>query len=453
MLHIIPCLTMALPLLLTTAQAGRAKLIPSQKPVKAETVMTYGMKITATTKSGTMTITVGDGYSRAYTWEGATRTDELRAIEKRSNGSLGIYSPGAGNRWIEHNGISRGVLEEGRQHFKSYLEAYNWMREQEYQPTVYNETGLFVGWSKTPERGQLNVDVWQLYINGKKPTHLPGSNNSAIKVTYERRPSATTTLAEAVQQGNLGAVKTLLRKGANPNAKNNIGIPILLIAVQDNNTPIAQALLAKGADANALNADDVPALQVAIEKSALSMVKALLAAKANVNATRTRGISQGLTAFIMVSMGDPGTMLPIAKVLLDAGADPKAAGPLGRTALHWAAEKGNKPLVELLLSRGLAVDSRDEMGETPLMGAAMERRKEMVQFLIAHHANVNAKDDASSALYGRAGFVGDTETQKEIEKSGKLKTLHEDGRSVLDWAKIGGDKPIIEMLKKAGSKE
>ena len=42
-------------------------------------------------------------------------------------------------------------------------------------PLVYRNDGLAVGWRKVPARLQLNVDVWQLYVNGKKvdETEMP----------------------------------------------------------------------------------------------------------------------------------------------------------------------------------------------------------------------------------------------------------------------------------------
>jgi ankyrin repeat protein len=443
MLHIIPLLT-------ALVCVGNFNPTRSQKPAKTETVMTYGMKITATTKSGTMTITAGDGYSRAYTWKGATRTEELGARGERWYGSLGIASPGAGEHWKEHDGVTHAVLEEGQQHFKTLALAQKWIRSRGYLPYVYNDTGLFVEWGKTGGTG-LDVDVWQLYINGKKPSHLPGSNNSAIKVNYEKRPGAPTTLADAVRQGNLGAVKALLNKGADPNAKNNIGTPVLLLAVKHNNLSIVQALLGKGADANALDAEGSPALHVAVRESSLPMVKALLAAKANVNATTKRGMTQGITALILAAMSEGAASLPMARTLLDAGANPKVSfGPLGWTALHLAAQQGNKPVVDLLLTRGVPVNIRDQMGGTALMDAAKEGHKEIVALLIQHGANVNAKTDETRRLYGKAWFVGDKAYQKQVEKSGRLKTLHEDGSSALEYAKT---KEIAEMLKKAGAKK
>jgi hypothetical protein len=47
----------------------------------------------------------------------------------------------------------------------------------------------------------------------------------------------------------------------------------------------------------------------------------------------------------------------------------------------------------------------------------------------------------------RAGLV---DLAAHIEKSGRLKTLHEDGPSILDYARQLGTPDIVELLKKAG---
>jgi hypothetical protein len=137
-------------------------------PKGTEVAMTNGTRITAHTPSGTIAITAGPGRKRSYTWEGATRSVVMDARSERWYGSLGLYYPGPGDHWKPHRGITRGVVEEGQQHFKTIAEAMRWIREHRYLPLVYRNDGLAVGWSKTPERQQLNVEVWQIYVGGKE---------------------------------------------------------------------------------------------------------------------------------------------------------------------------------------------------------------------------------------------------------------------------------------------
>lgn len=183
-----------------------------------EIVMTEGMKISATTGIGTIAINATKGLERAYTWEGETRSVIMSPRKKRWFGSMGLYYPGAGNHWKEHNGIRRGVLEEGQRHFANAENALKWLKM--WPECQYRDDGLVVCYSKRPARGQLNVDVWQIYlggtvsskfqesaveainsmnwpddvkeiyrsvnyVGGHKPTKLPGSQNEMIKVQYQ----------------------------------------------------------------------------------------------------------------------------------------------------------------------------------------------------------------------------------------------------------------------------
>ena len=162
--------------------SGLISLTAAAAPI--ELVMQKGMTITATTKEGTVAIAAGAGLERTYTWEGASRSATLLAREERWDGSLGAYYPGPGEHWAEHKGITRGVLEEGQQHFESEQKAMKWLRKQSgYYPTVYRDDGLVVSFGKDLERRQLNAEVWQIFINGAKPQKLSGSENDKITVS------------------------------------------------------------------------------------------------------------------------------------------------------------------------------------------------------------------------------------------------------------------------------
>jgi len=76
------------------------------------------------------------------------------------------------------------VVEEGRQHFETEDEALRWLAARSFMPYVYRSDGLVVGWSKTPARRQLNVEVWQIIIKGEKPIDLPGSQDDKIRVEF-----------------------------------------------------------------------------------------------------------------------------------------------------------------------------------------------------------------------------------------------------------------------------
>lgn len=155
----------------------------NDNPIKNEIVMDEGMIIKVINSYGEMQIAAGKGFVRNYTWNGDTRSAELIPRKSRWNGSLGIYFPGEGKHWKEHDGITRAVLEEGQQHFKTVEEAIKWITKENHWGYVYRDDGLVVGWEKMKGAGgTLGVSVWQIFINGQKPTSLPGSQNTKISV-------------------------------------------------------------------------------------------------------------------------------------------------------------------------------------------------------------------------------------------------------------------------------
>jgi hypothetical protein len=159
-------------------------------PSRNEVVMPADSTIQATTKTGTIIIRAKKGLRRYYSFDGITRYVVMIPRPERWYGSLGLYYPGPGFHWLpSHNGISRGVLEEGQRHFDSMEEAMKWLKEaSQWYPTVYRDDGLVVAYGKNLTRKQLNVDVWQVYINGQKPTKMEGSNNEAIRTSWDKKP-------------------------------------------------------------------------------------------------------------------------------------------------------------------------------------------------------------------------------------------------------------------------
>jgi hypothetical protein len=122
---------------------------------------------------------------------------------------------------------------------------------------------------------------------------------------------------------------------------------------------------------------------------------------------------EGGTALMSAARAD---CTECVRLLLEHGADAKAATDSGLTALHPAASKGNLPMVNLLLEAGVPVNVADDRGFTPLMQAVNSRTKspEVVRLLLDCGADAEAKDIS--------------------------------GRSVAEWARIGASHEIIRML-------
>jgi hypothetical protein len=314
----------------------------SRLPAGCEVVMSPGMRITATTSVGTITVTAVDEVTRAYHWDGATRAVEMAPRARRWFGSLGLVYPGAGEHWRDHHGITRCVTEEGQQHFKTVGEALEWIGGRNWMGSVYRDDGLMVGWQKNLARKQLSVQVWQILIDGKKPQRLPGSHDE--KIVLESVQTETVPLVMAVASSDLKAVNALLAHGADANATNSVGIPVLVMAIRLGSTPIVEALLKNKADANSRDADtDLTPLLRARTKRDIEpeIARLLLAAGADVNAASRR--NGNLTS--------------------------------GFTPLMYASARGRDEVVQLLLERRANVNAKARSGFTALSMAKMAPRR------------------------------------------------------------------------------
>ena len=156
-------------------------------------------------------------------------------------------------------------------------------------------------------------------------------------------------------------------------------------AAMDGDAAAVRALLKQGVDVNAAQGDGMTALHWAARRGDVELTRMLLYAGANVRALTRLG---GFTPLVMASdRGHAG----VIDVLLNAGADPKAATSAGTTPLMFAAASGNTDAITLLLDKGADVNAVESVrGETALMFATASNRVEAMKVLIASGANVKA---------------------------------------------------------------
>ncbi|WP_395146215.1 ankyrin repeat domain-containing protein [Armatimonas sp.] len=264
-----------------------------------------------------------------------------------------------------------------------------------------------------------------------------------------------TLLSQAVKSNDYLSVRKLLSKGANKNLILDNGSPILIYASEKGYIKIVELLLNKKAFVNAKDKRGYSALFHTVRFSRIEIAKMLLSHGADVNIK-----DNDETTVLM-----PVCILPINKnttnmvrLLLNNGIQVNYQGLYFPSALNYAAGQGNADVVELLLTRGAHVDIRDQFGSTPLMAACrkplMEARGNqhfsVVRILVHHGANVNAKDSEKMKALGRAIFT-DKEAARNMRNILKNNKPTEDGMSVLDWAKQGGDGKIIKFLLDKGA--
>ena len=136
----------------------------------------------------------------------------------------------------------------------------------------------------------------------------------------------------AIQEGNIKNVQTLIKSGVSVNIAYSSYFTPLYLAVYYNQPEIVKLLLASGAQ-QSINAQETTsrytALITAVSRNQVNLVNILLEAGADVNLQTTRG----------------------------------------DTALHWAVNNHNRQMVLDLIDAGADVTIRDNKGVTPLMKA------------------------------------------------------------------------------------
>jgi uncharacterized protein len=238
-----------------------------------------------------------------------------------------------------------------------------------------------------------------------------------------------TPLVYAARANSLDSVKVLLDAGADVNQTTGYGWSPLLVATQNRYYKLGAYLLDHGADVNLPNKGMWTPLYLATDNrniesgdypvrkpdmDHLDYIKLLIAKGANVNArlkdsTETRTVftnqwldENGATAFLRASQsGD----VPLMKLLLAHGADPKIDTVLHVTALQVAAGIGwvegityewsqaqTLEAVKMLIDLGLDVNAQADTGRTALHGAAHKGRPDVVQVLFDHGAKLDVRD-------------------------------------------------------------
>jgi ankyrin repeat protein len=310
-------------------------------------------------------------------------------------------------------------------------------------------------------------------------------NARSTVVTWERQrtseprdkwlpPGGFTALLLAARAGCVDCVTVLAKSGANINDIDPENHSALVLALMNGEFDVAGALIDAGIDVNiadnvgrtallaAVDAHTMPASNRPAPKesdstlSSMDIIQKLLAKGANVNATlraqlpyRTkldRGgdgvLGAGTTPLLRAAKaGDT----PVIKILLDKGANPKAATRNGVNGIMMAANvatreedmtgrnKTQKDAIEtitLLVAAGTDVNGADNQGRTAVHGAALWGLTDVITFLQKNGANINAPDkrgytalDTALGLAGGFGFGGTSgvaheETAKVIRELG-----------------------------------
>jgi ankyrin repeat protein len=308
---------------------------------------------------------------------------------------------------------------------------------------------------------------------------------SAPLVPAASKAPLNRALLTAIRQGDAAAVRSLLDRGADVNARDETGATALMHAALNADVALVQFLLRKGAEVNLRNRAGATALLWALHDPA--KVKLLVDHGADVGVT----VGAAHTTPVHLAAGIPGA-LPTLKLLLkkgarlkasasnftplmaaclsgdreivqfliDRGADVKARNRIGFTALHAAALFGDAALVGLLLDHGAGANAKVILSQpaddisTPLLTAAQRGDAAIAKLLLERGADVNVQEGqfARSPLLC-AATAGSAETVKLLlAKGAKVDVQDWTGSTPLQWARRRGPTAIVKLLEAAGAK-
>lgn len=245
---------------------------------------------------------------------------------------------------------------------------------------------------------------------------------------HARLKSGFTAVLFAAREGRLEVVRALLQAGVDPNeaietgrgggrAPKN-GTSALLLAVENGHFELAMELVKAGADPNDQRSGFTPLHTITwVRKpnrgddesgqpppdgsgnlTSLQFVRQLVARGADVNARLEKGDGgrgklslHGATPFLLAAKTAD---LPLMKLLVELGADPRLPNEDGATPLMAAAglgclapdeEAGTEAecldAIGYLLTLGADLNTVDKNGETALHGAAYKNQPKVIEFL------------------------------------------------------------------------
>lgn len=234
-------------------------------------------------------------------------------------------------------------------------------------------------------------------------------------VNKARTNDGITALMNASQCGKIDAVRFMLEKSADVNARSATGNTALLFAASGGHKEILNLLIAKGADVNINRFDGFTPLMFAAQEGYANITEILLSKGAEVNAIRS--LDNGSALMLAATQGRANAVA----CLLKSGADVNLVTNDGVSALILASELGHIEVVKLLLDNSANLKAkRISDGLTALIIAANKGHDDIVKLLIEMGADVNEKSHQGTTPYMTAYSQGHEEVVKILRKAGAM---------------------------------
>lgn len=137
---------------------------------------------------GELRIYASGDVMRGYEWDGVTRMAALASNTTPAAGYPAHHFQCITRDSGQAGVTKRGEFWEGVRRFDTMAEATRWIGEQSTEiTTVYRNDGLLVSCSKDKSLNLLTVEIWQILVDGTKPSLLAGANDEAMTMGKTER--------------------------------------------------------------------------------------------------------------------------------------------------------------------------------------------------------------------------------------------------------------------------
>ncbi|KAL7637921.1 UNVERIFIED_CONTAM: hypothetical protein RMT77_011534 [Armadillidium vulgare] len=253
--------------------------------------------------------------------------------------------------------------------------------------------------------------------------------------------------AAANNQGEV--ILTLIENGANIEKKDKDSFTPLLLASSSGNTDAVSVLLDKGALVDVIDKDDKTPVYWCAHQGHLNCLKVLLE---NEEAVNLIDFSDRFDNSPLHEAARNG-YLDVVKLLLEKGSQIDNKNEDEETALHIAAETGQKEVVEELIKNyRFLINDENEDGDSPLHLASSNGRTEVVQVLLQASADVEARNTLLWTPLDCASANGHLDVCKLlIENNAPLDPLDKTKTTPLQLAAQNGHTEVIKLLIEKGA--
>lgn len=257
-----------------------------------------------------------------------------------------------------------------------------------------------------------------------------------------RNGDGLTPLLQAVKDGNLDTVRSLMKAGANMEAEDGGQRTALQVAARQGHIDLIEILLASGARTDVGGDWKEAALLLAAEYGKLGVVNALLAVGAKVHGR------EGTTRSPLHLAAANGHSTTVQGII-DGGAQIDRPDHLNETALHDAAMAGHTDIVRVLVENGANINERGD-GGTALHMAANNGHAETIAMLLSRGANTEVTDNKNETALHSAAAAGHTSIVQALLDHGAKRDVQGTRGSPMDLALQIGHQTTLETLKAAG---